>query len=108
MPLRDVDVDGAHVLGENRRRRPVVRPDVLEDGVVAGLFRVVIDDQIDVRQQAREIVRLHVDQRDAIEALDLLRRQHLDLQIEELQHPQVLRARHAIHAADDRGLPRAA
>ena len=52
---------------------------------------MVIDDEIDVRQQAREVVRLHVHQRDAIEALDLLRGEHLDLQIEQLEHPQVLR-----------------
>ena len=56
------------------RGRSVIGPDVLEDGVVAGLFRMMIDHEIDLRKQAREVMRLHVDERDAIEALDLLRR----------------------------------
>ena len=90
------------------RRRPVVGPNVLEHRVVAVLLRVVIDDEIDLRQQAREVMRLHVHQRDAIEALDLLRGQHLDLQVEQLQHPQVLRPADAVHAADDGRLTRAA
>ena len=40
--------------------------------------------------------------------LHLLRRQHLDLQVEQLQHPQVLRPAHAEQAADDGRLTRAA
>ena len=40
--------------------------------------------------------------------LDLLGGHHLDLEVEELEHPQVLGPRHAVHAADDRRLPRAA
>ena len=66
-PLRDVDVNGAQVLGQNRGGRSVVGPDVLEDGVVAGLLRVMIDHQVDLRQQPGKVMRLHVDERDAIE-----------------------------------------
>ena len=54
-----------------------------------------------------KVVRLDVDQRDLVEALELLRRQHLDIEIEQLHHPQVLGPGHALHAADDGRLPRA-
>ena len=46
----------------------------LEDGGVAGLLRMVIDHQVDVGQQAAEVVRLHVDQGDLVEVLELVRR----------------------------------
>ena len=44
--LRDVHVHGAQVLGEDRGRRAVVGPDVLEHRAVAGLRRVVVDDEV--------------------------------------------------------------
>ena len=67
--LGDVHVDGAQVLGQDRRGRAVVGADVLEDGAVAGLLGMMIDDQVDAIEQAAEVVRLHVDRGDAIELL---------------------------------------
>jgi hypothetical protein len=95
------------MLRQDRRRRSVVWTNVLEDGVVTGLFGMVIDDEIDVWQQSREIMRLDIHEGDAIERLDLLGRHDLDLQIEELEHAQVFGPAHAIHAPDDRRLARA-
>ena len=66
--LGDVHVDGAQVLGQDRRRRPVVGADVLEDGAVAGMLRVMIDHEIGAIEQAAEVVRLDVDGRDPVEA----------------------------------------
>ena len=96
--LGDVHVDGAQVLGEDRARRPVVGADVLEDRRVARLLGMVVDDQIDARQQPAEVVRLHVDGGDAIEARELVGRDRLDLDVEQVGHPQVLRPRDALHA----------
>ena len=73
-PLRDVHVDRAQVLGEDRRGRSVVGADVLEDGAVARLLGVVIDDQVGPVEQAAEVVRLHVDRRDPLEFLNDCRR----------------------------------
>ena len=68
--LRDVDVDGAQVLGQDRGGRSVVGADVLEDGAVAGLLGMMIDDQVGAIEQAAEVVRLDVDGGDAIEAAE--------------------------------------
>ena len=89
--LRDVDVDGAQVLGENRGGRSVVGADVLEDRGVARLLGVMVDDQIDAIDQAAEVVRLHVDHRDAVEFLQRRRRDRLDVDVEQVHHPQVFR-----------------
>ena len=70
--LRDVHVDGAQVLGEDRRRRAVVGADVLEHRGVARLLGMMIDDEIDAVDQAAEVVRLHVDHRDAVVLLERL------------------------------------
>ena len=59
---------------------------------------MMVDDQIDARQQAAEVVRLHVDGRDAIEARELVGRDRLDLDVEQVGHAQVLRPRDALHA----------
>ena len=64
--LGDVGVDGAQVLGQDRGRRSVVGADVLEDRAVAGLLRMVVDDQVDAVDHAAEVVRLHVHHRDAL------------------------------------------
>ena len=53
-------------------------------------------------QQAAEVVRLHVHGRDALELLERRRRDLLDVDVEHVGHPQVLRPRHPLHRADDR------
>ena len=99
--LRDVHVHGAQVLGENRARRSVVGADVLEHRRVARLLGVMVDDEVDAVDEAAEVVRLHVDHRDAVVLLDRLRRDRLDVDVEQVDHPQVLRPRHALDRADD-------
>ena len=101
-PLRDVHVDRAQVLGQDRRRRAVVGADVLEDRAVARLLGMVIDDQIDPIEHAAEVVRLHVDGRDALELVERRRRDLLDVDVEHVGHPQVLGPRDPLHGADDR------
>ena len=64
---------------------------------------MVVDDQVGAIEQAAEVVRLHVDRRDAVEASKRRGRDLLDLDVEHVRHPQVLRPRHALHRADDRG-----
>ena len=106
--LGDVHVHRAQVLGQDRARRAVVGADVLEHRGVARLLGVVIDDQVHARQQAAEVVRLDVDRGDAIEGAELVRRQRLDLDVQQVGHPQVLGPRHALQRADDGGGARAA
>ena len=100
--LRDVDVDGAQVLGEDGARRAVVGADVLEHGAVARLLGVMVDDEVGAVEQAAEVVRLDVDGRDALELLERRRRDLLDLDVEHVRHAQVLGPRHALDRADDR------
>ena len=52
-----------------------------------------------------EVVRLHVDHGDAVELGDLRRRDDLDVDVEQVHHPQVLGPGHALQGADDRRLP---
>lgn len=106
--FRDVHVDRAEVFGENRARRAVVGPDVLEDRGVARLFGVVVDDQVHAGQQTAEVVRLDVDRGDAVEARELVGRQRLDLNVEQVGHPDVLGPGHALQGADDGRGPRSA
>ena len=101
-PFRDVGADRPQVLGEDRRRRPVVGPDVLERGGVAGLFRVMVDDQVGSADQAAEVVRLHVDGGDPVVVGQRLRRHRFDGDVEQVGHPQVLGPGHALERADDR------
>ena len=63
---------------------------------------MVIDDEVGALEQAAEVVRLHVDGRDALELVERRRRDRLDVDVEHVRHPQVLRPRHALHRADDR------
>ena len=100
--LGNVDVDGPQVLGQDRGRRSVFRPDVLEHGGVAGLLGMMVDDQVHAIDQIAEVVRLDVHHRDAIEFGERCRRDRLDVHVEQVDHPQVFRARHALHGADDR------
>ncbi len=103
--LGDVDVDRAQVLGEDRAGRAVVGADVLEDRAVAGLLRMVIDHQVGAVEHPAEVVRLHVHGGDALELLERRRRDLLDVDVEHVGHPQVLRPGHALDRADDgRGL----
>ena len=106
--LGDVHVDGAQVLGEDGARRPVVRPDVPEHRAVAGLGRVVVDHEIDLVDEPREVVGLHVHHRDPIEPGEVLRPDRLDMDVEQVQHPEVLGPGHALDGADDGGGLRAA
>ncbi len=69
---------------------------------------MVIDDEVGLWQQAGEVVRLDVDQGDAIEPLHLFGREHFDLQVEQLEHPEVFRTADAVETADDGGLSGAA
>jgi hypothetical protein len=48
-------------------------------------------------------VRLHVDHRDPLVLLDRLRRDRLDVDVEQVDHPHVLRPRDALDRPDDRG-----
>ena len=65
---------------------------------------MVIDHQVDVMQQPRKVMRLDVNQRNLVERLELIRRDGLDLQIQQLHHPQVFGTRHALQAANNRRL----
>ena len=62
---------------------------------------MMIDDEVDAVEQAAEVVRLDVDRGDAVELLERGRRDRLDVDVEQVGHPQVLRPRHALHGADD-------
>ena len=103
--LGDVHVHGTQVLGQDRGRRAVVHADVFVDRRVAGLLGVMVDDQTDAVDRAAEVVRLHVHHRDPIERLDLLQRDDLDVDVEQVHHPLVLRPRHALQRRDDGRLP---
>ncbi len=63
---------------------------------------MVIDDQVDAIDQAAEVVRLHVDHRDAVVFLQAVDGDRLDVEVEKVDHPQVLRPGHALDGADDR------
>ena len=102
--LGDVRVHRAQVLGQDRGRRSVVGADVLVDRRVARLLGVMVDHQVDAVDRAAEVVRLHVHHRDPIELLDLLGREDLDVDVEQVHHPLVLRPRDALQRRDDRRL----
>ena len=61
----------------------------------------MVDHQVDAVDDAREVVRLDVDHRDALELGDLRRRDDLDVDVEQVHHPLVLRPRDAVQRADD-------
>ncbi len=66
---------------------------------------MMVDDEIDAIDQAAEVVRLHVDHRDPVELLQRLGGHRLDVDVEQVDHAEVLRPRHALDRADDgRGL----
>ena len=102
--LGDARVDGPQVLGQNGAGRSVVFADVLEDRVVAVLLGMVIDDEIDAVETG-EVVRLNVDHADAVEVFDGVRRDRLDVDVEQVRHPDVLGARHPLERRDDGGRP---
>ena len=85
------------------RGRPVVGPDVLEDRRVPGLFGVMVDDEVDAIDETAEVVRLDVDHRDAVVFLERFGGDRLDVDVEQVDHPLVFRAGHALDRADDRG-----
>ena len=60
---------------------------------------MVVDDQVDARQQAVEVVRLDVDGGDAVEAGELVGRDRFDLDVEQVGHPHVLGPRDALQGA---------
>ena len=90
------------MLGEDRRGRSIVGADVLEHRGVARLLGVVIDDEVDLVDHAAEIVRLHVDHRDPIVLLHRVGGQRLDVDVEQVRHPQILGPGDPLHRADDR------
>ena len=63
----------------------------------------MVDHQIRAIEQAAEVVRLHVDRRHPVVRLERGRRDMLDLDVEHVRHPEVLRPCHSLHGADDRG-----
>ena len=83
------------MLGENRAGRSVVLADVLEHRVVAVLLGMMVDDEIDA-VEAGKVVRLHVDHADAIELLDGVLRDRLDVNVEQVGHAHVFGARHTL------------
>ena len=101
--LGDVGVDGAEVLGEDGAGRAVVGPDVLERRAVPGARGVVVDDQVHAVEQPAEVVRLHVDGGDAGELGQRAAAEQLDLDVEQVGHPQVLGPGDALERPDDGG-----
>jgi hypothetical protein len=93
-PRADLEPGRREVLGQDRRRRAVVGPDVVDRRFPAGALRVVVDHQVDVLQPQRdrlaEHVRLHVDQRDAVELVELIGFDRAHLEAERLDHRDVL------------------
>jgi hypothetical protein len=86
------------------RRCSVRIADVLEDGAVAGLLGMMVDDQIDAIDLAAEVVWLDIHHRHPVVVGDVPRRDDLDVNVEQVQHPQILGPRHALDRCDDRGL----
>ena len=54
------------MLGQDRAGRPIVRSDVLEERAVAGLLRMVVDDQINMVDRAAKVVGLYVNHGNAV------------------------------------------
>ena len=71
------------------------------------LLGMMIDHEIDAIDDALEVVRLNVDHRDAVELRDLFRPNRLDMDVEEVDHPHVLRPGHPLERPDHRGRFRA-
>ena len=51
-------------------------------------------------------MRLHIDQGNLVEVLELVGGDRLDLEVQQLDHPQVLGPRHRLQATNHRGLAR--
>ncbi len=62
----------------------------------------MIDHEVGTVERAAEVVRLHVDCGDALEFLEVRRRDLLDVNVEHVGHAQVLGPRHSLDGADDR------
>jgi len=58
----------------------------------------MIDYQVDPRQQAAEVVRLHVDGSDAVEVAEPPGCHLFDVDVEQVGHAEVLGTRHALRA----------
>ena len=65
---------------------------------------MVIDHEVDVIDRAEEVVRLHVDHRHALVLGDLCRRDDVDVDVEQIRHPDVLRPGDTLQRRDDGGL----
>ena len=89
------------MLRQDRARRAVVGANVLEHRAVAGLLRMMIDDEIGAVQEPSEVVGLHIDRRDPLELLKGRRRNLLDVDVQHVRHPQILRARDPLNRTDD-------
>ena len=85
----------------------VAGPNVFERCRVSRLFRMVVDHQVDAREQTAVVVGLHVNGGDPIELRQRLRRHGLDTDIQQVGHPEVFRPRDTLECADDGGCLRA-
>jgi hypothetical protein len=66
---------------------------------------MMVDDQVDAIDEAAEVVRLHVDHADAFVLADGLGRHDVDVNVQQVHHPEVFRPGHTLERADDgRGL----
>ena len=59
---------------------------------------MVIDHEVHAIDEPGEVVRLDVHHRDAIERREVCGGHRLDVDVEQVGHPQVLRPRHALDA----------
>jgi len=91
------------VLREDRAGRAVVRTDVLEGRAVSGSLGVVVDDQVDLADETAEVMRLHIDGGDAVEAGEGLMIQRFHVDVEQVRHSEILRSGDTLKRADDGG-----
>ena len=64
---------------------------------------MVIDHEVHAIDQLSEVVGLDVDHRDAVELLQVLRRHLLDVDVEQVDHAEVLRPRDALQGPENGG-----
>jgi hypothetical protein len=89
--LADVRLTGFEVFGQNRRGGTVVRAQIAIGDFDRLHARVVVDDDVGVRQSFAEVCRLDVEKSDAGKAAQGLRINDLDADVEQSQHGQVFR-----------------
>ena len=106
-PRPQLDLRGAHVLGQDRRGGAVRGPDVLDHGVVAGALGVVVDHEIHRAQPRGRLVaehrRLYVEQRQRIELAELVGGERAHVDVERVDHRAVLGPRDLAEGDQRRG-----